>query len=173
MKIVVASQNPIKLESVRRGFLRMFPADTFEILGISVSSGVRSQPLTSEETYMGAYNRVCEASRLSPDADYWVGIEGGVEKHGSDMEAFAWVAVKSKTGAWGKARSAGFFLPPKITALIEDGKELGEADDIVFGRKNSKNGAVGLLTGDAIDRTSYYTEAVTLACIPFKNTELY
>jgi non-canonical (house-cleaning) NTP pyrophosphatase len=52
---------------------------------------------------------------------------------------------------------------------------LGEADDLVFGRSNSKqaNGAVGLLTDDAVTRTTYYVPAVIFALIPFKNAELY
>ncbi|MEA2092675.1 MAG: DUF84 family protein, partial [Patescibacteria group bacterium] len=56
-----------------------------------------------------------------------------------------------------------------IIELIKEGKELGEADDIVFQRNNSKqeNGAVGILTGDVVDRTKCYTEAVILALIPF------
>ncbi|MBQ0741266.1 DUF84 family protein, partial [Aquimarina celericrescens] len=36
-----------------------------------------------------------------------------------------------------------------------------------------KSGAVGILTGDIIDRTAYYTEAGILALIPFKNADLY
>lgn len=62
-----------------------------------------------------------------------------------------------------------------IIELIKEGKELGEADDIVFQRNNSKqeNGAVGILTGDVVDRTKCYTEAVILALIPFKNVNLY
>jgi non-canonical (house-cleaning) NTP pyrophosphatase len=48
--------------------------------------------------------------------------------------------------------------------------ELGEADDVVFGRANSKqaNGSIGLLTDDTITRTSYYVDAVVMALIPFK-----
>jgi non-canonical (house-cleaning) NTP pyrophosphatase len=40
--------------------------------------------------------------------------------------------------------------------LVESGKELGDADDIVFGKSNSKqqNGAVGILTHDIITRTA-------------------
>jgi len=59
--------------------------------------------------------------------------------------------------------------------LIRQGKELGEADDIVFGRSNSKqeNGAVGLLTDNAIDRAQLYEHAMILALIPFKNEALY
>jgi non-canonical (house-cleaning) NTP pyrophosphatase len=52
---------------------------------------------------------------------------------------------------------------------------LGEADDRVFSRKNSKqsNGAIGILTNDAIDRTELYIPAVIFALIPFKNPDLY
>jgi non-canonical (house-cleaning) NTP pyrophosphatase len=59
--------------------------------------------------------------------------------------------------------------------LIQQGKELGEADDIVFNQSNSKqaNGSIGILTGDVIDRTALYAHAVILALVPFKNPELY
>lgn len=53
--------------------------------------------------------------------------------------------------------------------------ELGNADDLVFGCKNSKqkDGAVGLLTENAIDRTALYEQGVIMAFIPFKNDTLY
>jgi non-canonical (house-cleaning) NTP pyrophosphatase len=53
--------------------------------------------------------------------------------------------------------------------------ELGDADDLFYQRKNSKqlNGSVGLLTNDLFTRTSLYVEAVMLALIPFKNPGLY
>jgi non-canonical (house-cleaning) NTP pyrophosphatase len=52
---------------------------------------------------------------------------------------------------------------------------LGDADDIVFKRSNSKqkNGAVGILTDNLINRTDYYTHAIILALIPFTNSKLY
>jgi non-canonical (house-cleaning) NTP pyrophosphatase len=34
-------------------------------------------------------------------------------------------------------------------------------------------GAVGILTGDVLTRTTYYEPAIILALIPFKNPELY
>lgn len=62
-----------------------------------------------------------------------------------------------------------------LCALFAEGLELGEADDRVFGRTNSKQatGAVGLLSKDLITRQSYYEHAITLALIPFLNEELY
>jgi len=68
-----------------------------------------------------------------------------------------------------------FLLPKKVAALVREGIELGTADDIVFDRKDSKreNGAVGILTGDVMDRAGFYAQAVILALIPFKNLDLY
>ena len=74
-----------------------------------------------------------------------------------------------------KAKTATFPLPLKISKLIQEGYELGDADDIVFKRSNSKqqNGAVGILTNNVINRTDYYSHAIILALIPFTNTKLY
>lgn len=173
IKVAIASQNPVKIAAVKLAFSQMFPTQTFEFSDISVSSGVSNQPLGEKETLKGASNRVKNLSKIIP-ADYWVGIEGGSKKVGKGMETFAWVIIKSKNKI-SKSRTASFFLPQKIVDLINQGKELGEADDIVFHRQNSKqsNGAVGILTNDVITRTTYYQAAVTMALIPFKNPNLY
>ncbi|HED38260.1 MAG TPA: non-canonical purine NTP phosphatase [Ignavibacteria bacterium] len=173
-KVIVASKNPVKINAVKIGFERMFPLEKFEFEGISVSSEVSEQPMDDEETLTGGINRAHNAKAEFQDADYWVGIEGGVEKINNEMNTFAWVVIESKYKK-GKARTGAFFLPRKIIELVAAGKELGEADDIVFQHTNSKqkNGSVGILTENVITRTSYYTETVILALIPFKNIELY
>jgi inosine/xanthosine triphosphatase len=152
----------------------MFPEETFKTVGKSAPSGVGDQPMSDGETLAGALNRANNASTLEP-ADFYIGIEGGIETKNNEMEAFAWIVVRASDGTIGKGRTGTFFLPPKVAELVAQGMELGKADDIIFSRTNSKqeNGAVGLLTNNVIDRTSYYTEAVVLALIPFKNKELY
>lgn len=172
-RVVVASKNPVKLQAAARGIERMF-GQPVEVRGISVPSGVREQPMTDAETLQGARQRAENARAACPDADYWVGIEGGIEESGLDMLAFAWVVVISTNRA-GCGRTGAFFLPPRVAELVRAGKELGEADDIVFGRSNSKqeNGAVGLLTGDVVDRAGFYEHAVILALVSFKNPDLY
>lgn len=174
-KVVVASKNPVKINTTEIGFAKMFPDETFEVTGISAPSGVSDQPMTELETLTGAKNRADNVSNLAPDADFWVGLEGGLEEIGEEMEAFAWIVVKSKSGKIGKGKTGSFFLPKEVVKLIKQGKELGEADDIVFGLKNSKqaNGAVGILTGNLLTRTTFYEPAVILALLPFKNPSLY
>jgi inosine/xanthosine triphosphatase len=174
-KIIVGSTNPVKIRAVEVGFTQLFGDLSFELSSVNAASEVSEQPMGSEETLTGATNRALNAQRLTPDADFWVGIEGGNIRHGAqDMEVMAWVVVVSKTHR-SKARTAGFFLPPPLIALIEQGYELGKADDIVFGTQNSKQnlGSVGLLTDGAIDRLQLYVPAVVFAFLPFFKTALY
>jgi len=172
--IVIASHNPVKIQAVLSGFRRMFPEETFKVVPAEVESGVSRQPMSDTEMHQGALNRVQNARRAFPNADFWAGIEGGTEPLDGKLAAFAWIVVLSPTLS-GESRSGSFFLPPTVSELVQQGKELGEADDIVFKRSNSKqqNGAIGILTGDVLDRTALYEHAVILALVPFKNTGLY
>lgn len=174
MKVTVASKNPVKIEAVKTAFEKIYSQTKIEINGISVPSGVSDQPMTDNETFQGAINRAESAKNTQENSDFYVGIEGGLQKHGNEHHAFAWVVIKSyyKTG---KAKTGTFILPQKVSKLIEKGYELGDADDMVFKQSNSKqkNGAVGILTKDATDRSEYYSSAVILALIPFLNKELY
>lgn len=170
--VVVASQNPVKISATEDGFSRMFPDTDFQYQGISVASGVPDQPLSRAETLQGARNRAENAAIVMPNADYTVGIEGGIEAVDGQLQVFAWVVVKHGD-IIGRAQTGVFYLPDEVAQLIHAGRELGDADDIVFGRQNSKqaNGSIGLLTDDAMTRQSYYVNAVIMALIPFKKPQ--
>lgn len=174
MKLVIASQNPVKMDAVEEGVEELWPNIEPNILGIKVPSGVGDQPMSEAETLLGAQNRVKAAIKQLPNADYWVGIEGGIADMDGKMAAFAWVVVSDKEKI-GQARSATFFLPDKVAELVRQGIELGEADDMVFGATNSKekNGAIGLLTHNTITRKALYIPAVVMAFIPFIRPEFY
>jgi inosine/xanthosine triphosphatase len=170
-KVLIASENPVKINATKKAFEEVF-TDRFEFEGISTDSLVSDQPISNEETLKGANNRLQNIQHL--EADYFVSIEGGVDLLDNNYEAFAWVVISDKNKV-GKAKTATFPLPIKISNLIKEGYELGDADDIVFKRSNSKqkNGAVGILTDNLINRTDYYTHAIILALIPFTNSKLY
>jgi len=172
--IVLASRNPVKARSALGGFEKVFPDASFRLRPVAVPSGVDHQPRSDEETLAGAATRADNAARAFPEADYWVGIEGGISDRDGEMTAFAWVVVRSPKLA-GKSRSGSFQLPEAVARLVRQGHELGDADDVVFERSNSKqrDGAVGILTGNVIDRVALYEHAVVLALIPFRNAELY
>ncbi len=174
LDITVASQNPVKIQAALRAFQRMFPQGAFRARGLAVPSGVPDQPLSSEETLRGASNRAIQARAAVPNSAFWVGIEGGIEDSPLGMRCFAWVHVLGQDKRVGRGQTAVFYLPQEVADLLRAGLELGEADDLIFWRENSKqsSGAIGLLTDDVIDREAYYTHAVIMALVPFKNPTL-
>ena len=120
--------------------------------------------MTDEETLRGAKNRAQGAKLLYPNANFWVGIEGGCEKRFDRVWVFAWVVIQSKD-RMEIARTSAFCLPKEFTNLLDQGMELGDATDQVFNKSNSKHsdGVVGLLSRGHIDRTAYYVQPIVLA----------
>ncbi|NND45924.1 MAG: DUF84 family protein, partial [Xanthomonadales bacterium] len=140
MQVVVASHNPVKIAAVRAAFAMQFADQGIEIDAVSVPSGVSDQPMSDAETRQGARNRVANARQCKPGADFWVGLEGGLEELGGQLMASAWMAVGDRSGRISEARTPTLPLPPEVQALVRDGLELGEANDRVFATVNSKQG---------------------------------
>jgi|TARA_B100001093_G_C26800553_1_gene1003171 inosine/xanthosine triphosphatase len=170
-KVIIASRNPVKINATQKAFENVF-SDRFDFEGVSADSLVSDQPMSNKETLEGATNRLKNIKHIK--ADYFVSIEGGVDLIDDNYEAFAWIVIFDNNNI-GKAKTATFPLPLEISNLIKKGYELGDADDMVFKRSNSKqkNGAVGILTDNLINRTDYYAHAIILALIPFSNSKLY
>ena len=173
MKIIVASKNPVKVNAVKEAFKICFPIN-IKIEGMAVDSGVSDQPRSDGETKTGAKNRLGKLIENEVKADFYVGVEGGIDVIDDRLFAFAWIAVSNGTKQ-SFARTGSFELPPQVAQLIYKGMELGDADDQVFKQQNSKqqNGAVGLLTGNILTREQLYKQAIILATIPFMNKKLY
>ncbi|MFW1057263.1 inosine/xanthosine triphosphatase [Vibrio parahaemolyticus] len=167
-KVVIASLNPAKINAVKSAFQSAFPQQAFEFVGISVPSEVADQPMTNEETHRGAVNRVKNAKVEMPTAEFYVGLEAGIE----DNVTFAWMVIESDTHS-GESRSASLMLPPEVLAQLADANELGDVMDKVFGTENikQKGGAISLLTQNQLTRSSVYHQALILALIPFTNPD--
>lgn len=173
MIVVVASANPAKILAVKQAFEAAFQL-SIETRGAAVESGVAEQPLSDEETFRGARNRARNARRAIPEADFWAGIEGGIEDTPKGMDAFGWAYVCSPSRE-SQARSATFPLPPTVVRRIKEGGELGPIMDELFNTKDSKKqgGAVGLLTNGLITRDALYAQPLIMALIPFLQPQLW
>lgn len=149
--------------------MSQWPGLELQLIPLGVESGVPEQPMTDQETLKGARNRVENARQEIPEADYWVGLEGGLDYFDDHLMAFAWMVIAGNNGRVSEARSATLPLPPQVQALVAEGLELGEANDKVFSTLNSKQGggAYGLLTDGLMTRESIYTQTLVLALIPF------
>ena len=173
--LAVGSKNPVKINAAQAGFEKMFPDHSFTATGFDVPSGVSDQPMSDAETLQGATQRAARVRESAPDADYAVGVEGGIDIIDQTLFAYAWMVIIDREGRVAQGRSGSFALPPEVKRLVTDGMELGHANDKVFHKDNSKQsgGAVGSLTGDVISRQSLYEHAIVLALAAFKKPELY
>lgn len=171
MKIVVASRNPVKIAATRDAFASVFPDATIDVTGVEVDSGVGDQPDSDTNTRKGARARALQACEAAPYANFWVGLEGGVEEFDGQLMAFAWMAIKGREGEISEARSTTLPLPPAVKELVDTGMELGEANDRVFSTVNSKQGggAYGLLTDGRYTREGIYAQTLIIALTPFAN----
>ena len=167
-KVIVASLNPAKISAVESAFNAVFSEQEFKFIGTHVSSGVADQPMSNDDTYQGAINRVANAKSSVTDGDFYVGLEAGIE-HGA---TFAWMVIESKHQR-GQSRSASLMLPPIVLEKLSQANELGDVMDEVFATENikQKGGAIGLLTNNLLTRSRVYHQALILALIPFTNPE--
>ncbi len=169
-KVIIASLNPAKIQAVEQAFGQAFPTKSFDFEGVDVASEVSAQPMSDQETLLGARNRVRNAKIAVADADFYVGLEAGIE----GTETYAWMVIESATQR-GESRSSSLPLPPKVLALLAQGIELGDVMDQLFSVHNikQKGGAIGLLTNNVLTRSSVYQQALLLALIPFINPQWY
>ncbi|SEG24935.1 inosine/xanthosine triphosphatase [Algoriphagus boritolerans] len=172
--VLVGSKNPVKISCTEDAFTRAFNK-SFLVEGINAASGVSAQPMGDQETLLGAKNRARNSREVFPEANYWVGIEGGLDEDEAGMFAFAWIYILDSEGRSSQSKTGTFYIPAAVAKLVKEGMELGAADDTIFNQENSKQqgGSVGLLTHGIVDRNEYYRQAIILALIPFLNNNLF
>lgn len=174
MRVAIGSTNPVKISAVKTAFKKIWLKKRFKFVSVEVSSGVSKQPMSDLESIRGAKNRAKLAMRKL-NADFGVGLEGGVQKIGTNWFDNGWIVIINKKGVEGIGCSIKMLTPPKMMRLIKTGLELGDADDILFKSKNSKQkeGHFGHMTKNIITRTSGYEQAVISALVRFINPHLF
>lgn len=174
MKILVGSKNPVKIQSVKDAFSNYF--NNIIIESYNVSSKVPEQPVNND-TFKGAKNRVNELKKIDKNknlnADFFVGIEGGIMEVYSTWFAFGCMCIADKNNKIGFGTSPLFELPDKIIKKLLNGKELGIVMDEMTGENNTKHkeGAIGYFTNGVMNRTQLYIPGLITALIPFLHNE--
>lgn len=165
MNLAVGSTNPVKIDAVERTLECYEPTVT----AVDVDSGVSEQPRTVDETVTGATNRA-ERALAASDADYGVGLEGGVARLAETpgVSLIMWGAV---TDGERTERGGGptIRLPDGVAKRVADGAELGPVMDDHLGTEGiaEAEGAVGVFTDGLTDRSRALGEAVACAFGPF------
>ncbi len=173
-RVAIGSRNPVKINCVKKAFRKYLPKVKFEFIAQSVPSGVEDQPMSDRECILGAKNRAKRVLQKLK-ADYGVGIEGGIIKIDGQYFARAWVAIVNNKGVIGLSSSLSAPMPPKFMKLINNGMELGKANDMITGGKNTKHkeGYFGFISDSIITRKKGYIDAVVMALARFKKSNLF
>lgn len=168
-KVIAATANPAKINAIHLAFEAVFGTSNYQIESIKVNSHVAKQPIGNTETRTGARQRVMASRHVRPEADFWVGIEAGIE----DEMTFAWISIEHKQ-IRGESRSASIMLPEQVLFSIQQGSELGDVMAHIIGIANIKHneGAIGFFTKGLLSRTSVYQQALILALAPIQH-EIY
>ncbi len=176
MKVLVGSLNPVKIDAVKVSFEKFF--ENVSVEGISVPSGVPDQPV-GKETFEGARNRALELKKLNEEkklnADFFVGIEGGISKDYGIWFSFGAMCIIDKEGREAFGTSPQFQLPEQIVEELLNGVELGDVMDNIQNKSNTKQhkGAIGFFTKGRMTRKELYSTGLITTLVPLINKELF
>jgi inosine/xanthosine triphosphatase len=175
MEIVVGSQNLPKKLAVESAFRKMYPGDFLEISVVAAESGVSDHPTSAKESLAGAKQRAKHARELKPDADFYVGIEGGLLEVDGTAWELGWIAVENSQGEVSTGVSAGLEVRGKILQAIRSGRELNDIlrEDFDIENAGGTNGFYGVATDNAVGRQEGYEQAIIFALAPFKHPEYF
>ncbi len=168
MHIVVATNNPNKIQAVQELLNEYTFFQPYILTNTAVPSGVNNQPLSLEETVQGASNRAHTAFK---DCNYSFGIEAGVfpvtygttTKHVNVTTCIIYNGAEEYLGL-----SAGFELEPEITIpMYTEGIELDEAAQRTGITSNPRigygQGLIGIISKGKINRKDYTKPAIEMA----------
>lgn len=172
--VLVGSANPTKVEAVRRAFDGVLHGP-WKVHGRAVASRVSDQPTSEAETVRGARNRVA-ALISEAQADYYVGIEGGLLRSAGRWMECGWVVIEDAHGHEGIASTASIMIPTPIAEqLLDDGANLNDACATHFDVQDAgkQMGYFGLMTNGMVDRVGAYADAAAFALAPFAHPALF
>lgn len=173
MLIVVGSTNPTKIKPVKQVFAYHFK--NVKVIGVNVASGIKEQPLTDKEMYQGALNRAKKSLQLIENADFGVGIEGGLHQYAYGWLERSLVVIIDRKGNIGVGSSGGLVLPNKVIKEIKKGKNLEKVIDNIFGTKKIGRGIgmFGVFTKGVVTRSEGVKHGVAFALARFLHKKLY
>ncbi len=166
MNIVIGSTSPAKLKAAQITLDKLFPK--VKVKSVKVDSGVGDQPTSDKESIKGAINRAKWAQKKA-NADFGIGMEGGMNKIGKLWFECGWIAVVDKNGKVGLGSSGRFEVSGKIIKEIIKGKELNEAVDTIAGKTvvDPKKGFMSIVTKRNLSRPVAYSHGLIFAFAPF------
>jgi inosine/xanthosine triphosphatase len=171
--VAVGTNNDIKTRAVKTVFQKIY--SDIKIIKSPVSTGVPDQPW-GDDTIKGAITRAAAAFKVVEDAHFGIGIEAGLfeEKMTGHCFDVQYCAVVDRGGRITTGHGPGFYYPPQVMEELKKGKTVGEVMAKLTDIKDigHKQGAIGYLSNNLMDRSGLTEPAVLMAMVP-RITEIY
>ena len=158
MLIVIGSVNPVKVEATKDAFKTILSHtgknDSLNFQSIEIKAPtLNNTPNSIEEMIQGATFRA-EQSCSIQNADFGIGIEGGIFTNDSGTFLTAFAVVQNGSGSIGIGSAPAIKLPDHWKLGNHTSFELGSYVDHLTGGNNikQKNGAMGILTDNILPR---------------------
>lgn len=174
-EIVLSSSNEAKKKASLQAITEIFGAGNI-LKTLEAPSGVSATPMSFEESIRGAKNRVKYSRNVEPNADYYIGAEGGVHKIADQFFLGGWVVVENSEGEQHLASSSlvelPFFLVERLDPEIGLSDVVYEADfpDGLYKRREVL-GTNGLITSGTYSRVTEFYDALRIALSLFSKPE--
>ncbi|HMS23180.1 MAG TPA: inosine/xanthosine triphosphatase [Candidatus Saccharibacteria bacterium] len=169
--IAVGTLREVKLEAVRQAAESIFTRET-SIIGVQVESGINDQPMSQEEMLLGATNRADISLARCLDAQYGVGLEGGLSNLGGHTMDSGIVVVKNRDGLEGVVETLRMQIGHKVLDLINEGLELSDAvTQLTVHDVSSNRDAFSALSDGRISALAAYRDATICAFQTFTHPE--
>jgi len=125
IKIALGSTNKDKADIAKKAFADL--DIKVSIKGLKVNSGITNQPLDNKTTLKGAINRAREAGKISPKADFALGLEGGLHEIEGLYRLFCFAVLIDKNNRQFVGESFPIPLPERVSNEVKNGAFFGEA----------------------------------------------
>ncbi|MBS0626452.1 MAG: inosine/xanthosine triphosphatase [Verrucomicrobia bacterium] len=180
MSLAIGSTNKVKVEALRETIPDYPDLAGLEVISLGVSSEISEQPMSLEETILGAKNRARNALQASPSSRYGVGIESGLFVAEGSRTGYLEACICSVFDGQNYyiGLSCGFEVPPSVLHLVLHQKmdltqacfHSGVSTDPKLGMGQ---GLIGILSKGRVDRKRYCKQAIVTALIQLENSKLY
>jgi inosine/xanthosine triphosphatase len=180
LTVAIGSTNKAKIDAVKEAFQHYPTLSSSRFAPFAVPSGVGEQPMTIEETLLGAKTRAKNAHDACRISQYSVGIESGLFPVPGTQTGFLNICICSIYN--GKEHciglSSGFEVPQRILDLVREQKmdlsqaclHAGITDNAQIG---VEEGLIGILTKGRIDRKEYTKQAIVTALVQLEHSQWY
>lgn len=168
-KIYLASESEIKKSAVDFGFREL--KKKYQVCGLKTNSDVSEEPLSFEETYTGAFNRLNHLKKqvTNQDYDYIISIESGTVRLLNDFNYFdiSICLTENKEGVRHISITGSIEYPKKMTDEVPSKyPDLGVLVQQKYGLK--RKDPIAYLTNNKVTREKLLQQAVVNTLAQFK-----